>query len=328
MKFKRILVTGCAGFIGSKLVEQLLQFKNFKIVGIDNINNYYDINLKKNRLKFLKNKNFNFIKIDIKNKKKVLNNFKKYKYDFVFHFAAQAGVRYSVENPQKYFDSNILGHFNILEACKIYKPKILFFASSSSVYGDQKKFPINENFNTDKPKSFYAATKKCNEIMSYSYSQIYNLNVIGLRFFTVYGPFGRPDMTPFKFLNSFFEKKFIKIFNYGKHERDFTYIDDTIMMIFNLFKKYSKLKSLKGHFNIYNLAKGKSEKLTNYISKIESELNSTFKKKYIVQQIGDVEKTYADTRKLKKQINYIPKVDINSGISKFVKWYLEYYKKF
>ena len=182
MKFKRILVTGCAGFIGSKLVEQLLQFKNFKIVGIDNINNYYDINLKKNRLKFLKNKNFKFIKIDIKNKKKVLENFKQNKYDFIFHLAAQAGVRYSVENPQKYFESNILGHFNILEACREYKPKILFFASSSSVYGDQKKFPLKEEFNTDKPKSFYAATKKCTEIMSYSYSEIYKLRTIGLRF--------------------------------------------------------------------------------------------------------------------------------------------------
>tara|TARA_X000000950_G_scaffold184947_1_gene224032 strand:- start:49906 stop:50889 length:984 start_codon:yes stop_codon:yes gene_type:complete len=326
VKFKRILVTGCAGFIGSKLVEQLLQFKNFKIVGIDNINNYYDINLKKNRLKFLKNKNFKFIKIDIKNKKKVLENFKQNKYDFIFHLAAQAGVRYSVENPQKYFESNILGHFNILEACREYKPKILFFASSSSVYGDQKKFPLKEEFNTDKPKSFYAATKKCTEIMSYSYSEIYKLRTIGLRFFTVFGPYGRPDMTPYTFLNSYYARKFIKVFGFGEHERDFTYIDDTVNMILALFKKVKSKKS-KEKFEIFNVAKGNTSKLKTYISLIEKNLKIKFKKKYIKYQKGDLKKTYGDVTKINRLIKYSSQFDIKEGISKFTSWYTKYHKK-
>ena len=325
-KYKKALVTGCAGFIGSNLVSKLLKSKNLRVFGIDNINNYYDTNLKKNRLKLLKNKKFKFYKLNIQNKKKILNNFKINKYDYIFHFAAQAGVRYSVENPQKYFDSNIQGYFNILEACKIHKPKILFFASSSSVYGDQKKMPLNEKLKTDEPKSFYAATKKCNEIMSYSYSKIYNLNIIGLRFFTVYGPFGRPDMTPYTFLNNYFKKKAIKVFNYGKHERDFTYIDDTISSILSLFKFFEKKKNLNSFFEIFNVARGKSEKLLKYLNYIESSMNSRFKKIFIKSQIGDVEKTFATTKKINKLIKYRPKYSLKYGVSRFVNWYKNYHK--
>ena len=235
---KKILVTGCAGFIGYHLALKFLKLKNYKVFGIDNMNNYYDTNLKNDRLKILKkNKKFNFFKIDISNKKKLENNFFKFKYDYIFHMAAQAGVRYSILNPDIYFNSNFVGFYNVLECVKKFKIKHLYFASSSSVYGDKKKFPIKEDFRLDNPKSFYAASKICNEIMAKSYCNIYDINATGLRFFTVYGPYGRPDMTPYKFLNNFFLNKRIKVFNMGKHKRDFTFIDDIIEMIFRLFLK-------------------------------------------------------------------------------------------
>ena len=199
----KILVTGCAGFIGYHISQKLLKYKKYNVVGIDNIDNYYDINLKIDRLNFLKKKkNFQFKKIDISNKKKLLNLYNNYKFDVVLNLAAQAGVRYSIENPQKYFNSNLIGFFNILEASRIYKIKHLIFASTSSVYGNNKRFPLKENYNTDKPLSFYAATKKSNEVLAHSYSSIYNLPITALRFFTVYGPFGRPDMSLFKFVKS------------------------------------------------------------------------------------------------------------------------------
>lgn len=269
---EKILITGCAGFIGSSLANKLLINKNFSIYGLDNINSYYDLKLKKNRLKELvKNKNFKFFKIDISNKKSILKNFKRYKYNHVFHLAAQAGVRYSIENPEQYLNSNLIGFYNILEAIKINKVRNFYFASSSSVYGDKKKFPLSENFSTDFPKSFYAATKKCNEVMAYSYSSLYKIKTIGFRFFTVYGPKGRPDMTPFSFLNKYFKNQNIKVFNQGKHERDFTYIDDTINLILQIFKK-TKSKNFKSKFEIYNLAGGKPNKLMYYINLIEKKL--------------------------------------------------------
>ncbi len=323
---KKILITGCAGFIGNKLLRELIKSKKYNLHGIDNINNYYKTSLKKNRLALINDKSFTFYNIDICNKKKLLSNFKKNKYDYIFHLAAQAGVRYSIINPQKYFDSNIKGFFNILEACKIINPKILFFASSSSVYGDLKKMPLKEKDNTDKPKSFYAATKKCNEIMSYSYHHIYKLKIVGLRFFTVYGPFGRPDMTPFSFLDNFFKKRMIKVFNRGNHQRDFTYIDDSVKSVIHLFNYYEKQKK-KHLFEIYNIARGKPEKLSTYINEIEKKMSLKLKKKYVKRQLGDVIRTYASTKKINKIIKYRPQINLKMGINHFIEWYKSYHNK-
>jgi UDP-glucuronate 4-epimerase len=203
----------------------------------------------------------------------------------------------------------------------MFKPKLIFFASSSSVYGDQKKMPLTENTATDKPKSFYAATKKCNEIMSYSYSELYKLNIIGLRFFTVYGPYGRPDMTPYSFLIKHFKNKFINIFNYGNHKRDFTYIDDAINSIISLFKVFEKKKKLVSYFEIFNIARGNSKKLMDYIKLIELNIGKKIKKKFIKKQKGDVDETFASTKKVNKIINYKPKYNIENGIKKFVDWF-------
>jgi len=323
---KKILVTGCAGFIGSKLAIKLLELKKYKVYGIDNINDYYEKKLKKKRLShLLGNQNFKFYKFDLNNKNLLSKNFKKNGYDYVFNLAAQAGVRYSITNPRRYFDSNLSAYFNILDECRINKVKFLFFASSSSVYGDQKKMPLKESMNTDNPKSFYAATKKSNEIMSYSYSKIYKMNIIGLRFFTVYGPYGRPDMTPYSFLNNFYKKLPIKVFNFGKHKRDFTYIDDSINLVLLLFDALTK-KKLNSFFDIYNIAKGKSENLSDYLIYLEKEIQAKFKKNYVKKQLGDVKNTYADINKLKKITKYKAKVNLKTGVSKFVAWYKKYYK--
>jgi UDP-glucuronate 4-epimerase len=324
---EKILVTGCAGFIGSSLVKKLLSYDKFKVYGLDNINNYYDLRLKKDRLKKLtSNSNFKFYKIDILNKKKIIENFKMNNYKHVFHLAAQAGVRFSIEKPEEYLNSNIIGFYNILEAAKKTKLSNLYFASSSSVYGDKKKFPLSENFSTDFPKSFYAATKKCNEVMAYSYSNLYNIKMFGLRFFTVYGPYGRPDMTPFSFLTKHFNKKNIEIYNQGKHERDFTYIDDAINLIFKIFQK-TKKNSFKSNFEIFNVAGGKPNKLMNYIKVIEKKLDVKIRKKFIKKQAGDVIKTFANTKKTYLLTGYKSKFSIKSGISNFVDWYKKYYNK-
>ena len=232
----KILITGCAGFIGYHLSKKL-SLNNDKIFGIDNLNNYYDVDLKKKRLNNLSSKNFSFSKIDIKDYKNLKKFFKKNRFDIVYHLAAQAGVRYSIFNPETYFENNLKGFFNILECCREFKIKNLIFASTSSVYGKQKKFPLKEKYLTDKPLSFYAATKKCNEIMAYSYSQIYNLKCTALRFFTVFGPFGRPDMALYKFSNSIVKNKNLELYNSGNHTRDFTYIDDVIIYLERFKKK-------------------------------------------------------------------------------------------
>ena len=289
MNKKKILVTGCAGFIGSNLVDKLTNSKNNIVYGIDNLNNYYDHKLKKKRLKKLsKKKNFTLFKIDISSKKNILKNFSIIKYDYVFHLAAQAGVRYSINNPDTYLKSNLIGFYNILESAKKINVKLFYFASSSSVYGDKKKFPISEKFNTDTPKSFYAATKKCNEIIAHSYSHLYKMKIIGLRFFTVYGPLGRPDMTPFSFLNKHYQGKHIDIFNKGNHERDFTYIDDVINFILILFEKNQK--NMNSNYEIYNIGKGSPQKLLKYIGQIEKTSKINFKRNYIGPQSGDVKK--------------------------------------
>ena len=321
----KILITGCAGFIGFHVSLKLIKFKKYNVVGIDNINNYYDTKLKVNRLKLLKrNKNFSFKKIDISNKSKILNLYRNYKFDIVLNLAAQAGVRYSINNPQKYFDSNLKGFFNILEASRIYKIKHLIFASTSSVYGNNKKFPLEENFNTDKPLSFYAATKKSNEILAFSYSNIYKLPTTGLRFFTVYGPYGRPDMALFKFTKSILNNKKLELYNHGNHIRDFTYVDDVSNCIFKLINKPPKNEI---PFEIFNIGSNKPQKLMNFLQIITKNLNKKPKTIYKSMQKGDVIKSHASIKKINKKIYFKPKTKIAKGIENFIDWYKVYYKK-
>ena len=319
----KILITGAAGFIGYHLTLKFLNNK-FNVVGIDNINNYYDIDLKKNRIKELnKNKNFKFYKLDINNFKKSDEIIKKYKIKYIVHLAAQAGVRYSIKNPKTYFKSNLEGFFNILELSKINKVKHLIFASTSSVYGNNNNFPLNENEKTDTPLSFYAATKKANEIMAHSYSYIHKIPCTGVRFFTVYGPYGRPDMALFKFTKNIIENRTIELYNNGNHLRDFTYIDDIVDGIFSLTLKSPKKKI---PYDIFNIGNGNSNKLLSYLKQIENILQKKARTKKLPLQIGDIIKTHSSIKKIKQKTNYKPKTDINSGIKNFIEWYLDYYK--
>ena len=319
----KILVTGVAGFIGFHLVKKLLD-KKIIVYGIDNINDYYDIGIKKARLKELKrSKYFIFYFISLSNKQKINNIVKKNNISYIINLAAQAGVRYSITNPQEYFTSNIEGFFNILEISKENKIKHLIYASTSSVYGNNKKFPLNEESKTDQPLSFYAASKKTNEVMAYSYSNIYKLPTTGLRFFTVYGPFGRPDMALFKFTKSLFTNKHISLFNNGNHSRDFTYIDDIVEGIFLLIKKPSN-KIIP--YNIFNIGSNAPKKLNLFIKIIEKLVNKKSKIKKLPLQLGDVKKTHASINKLTKYVGYKPKYNITIGIKKFVDWYIKYYK--
>ena len=322
---KNILVTGCAGFIGFHLSLALLKNKNFKVYGIDNLNNYYDQKLKKDRLKILKkDKRFNFYKIDIEDEKRIFSNFKNNKYHYVVHLAAQAGVRHSISTPKPYLQTNILGFFNVINASRIFKVAHFLYASTSSVYGDSKNFPLRENFETSKPNSFYAATKKSNEIIAYSYSHIYNLKTTGLRFFTVYGPYGRPDMALFKFTKGITENKKIELFNNGRHIRDFTYIDDVVDSIIKLINP--KIKN-SNNFEILNIGSGNPQRLMVFLKAIEKSLNKKSKKVFKKFQMGDVYKTHASVAKLDKTIKYRPKFTIMRGIDEFVDWYKRYFKK-
>ena len=319
----KILVTGCAGFIGFHLSNKLLLNNNFAVYGIDNLNQYYDINLKRDRLKILKKNKINFFKIDIRNSKKIKENFKKHKYNYVIHLAAQAGVRYSIENPKAYITNNIDGFFNILDNSRLFNVKHFIYASTSSVYGDNKSFPLNEELKTDSPMSFYAATKKSNEVMAHSYSNIFNFPTTGLRFFTVYGPYGRPDMSLFKFTKGILNKSPIDLFNNGNHVRDFTYIDDVISAILKLIKRPS-IKKIP--YAIYNIGSSKPESLKYFISEIEKNLKIKSISNFMSIQKGDVLKTHADTIKIKKEINFKPKYNIKKGIKSFINWYKNYYK--
>jgi len=321
---KKILVTGCYGFIGFSLILKLSKIKEYDIFGIDNIDNYYDVNLKKNRGRILIDiKNFTFFKIDIGDYRKLDINFQENKYDVVINLAAQAGVRYSLENPAVYFESNIKGYFNILELSKLYKISHLIFASSSSVYGDKNKFPLREIENTDFPISFYAASKKTNEIMSYSYSYTHKLPITGLRLFTVYGPYGRPDMALEKFTRNILNNKIIKIFNFGKNYRDFTYIDDVTQSIKLLINKPSKSKI---PYQIFNIGNGKSVNIMQYINLISSTLGKKVKSRFISRQQSDVKKTHSNIDMLIKKIKYAPKTKLKFGIEMYIKWHKEYYK--
>tara|TARA_B100001093_G_C26850807_1_gene1025061 strand:- start:2977 stop:3948 length:972 start_codon:yes stop_codon:yes gene_type:complete len=319
-----ILVTGCAGFIGFHLCKTLNENKKNKVYGIDNLNNYYDVKLKNKRLDILKkSKNFCFYKIDIKNIIKLEKNFNANKYDIVINLAAQAGVRHSINNPKTYLDSNIIGFFNVLEVCRNNNIKHLIFASTSSVYGDSKKFPLKEEYNTDRPMSFYAATKKSNEVMAYSYSYIHKLKITGLRFFTVFGPFGRPDMALFKFTKAIFENKKIHLYNNGNHIRDFTYIDDLISMIIKIINKPPNKKI---PFEIFNMANSQPTKLLKFISEINKYLNKRIKFKKMPMQLGDVKKTHAHTAKINNVIKKDKKTKLNIAIYNFIEWYKDYHK--
>ena len=338
-----ILVTGIAGFIGFHLTKKLLA-KGYDVVGIDNINNYYDINLKNDRLKELglkrKEKNWNstisnlkFYNIDISDRKSLSQIFSENKINAVCNLAAQAGVRYSIENPDAYIQSNIIGFQNIIECCRNFGIKNFSYASSSSVYGGNENLPFSENDIVDSPISLYAATKKSNELVAYTYSHLYGISTTGLRFFTVYGPWGRPDMALFLFVRAILDNKPINVFNNGEMLRDFTYIDDivegVIRVIENPAKSPSKKSSLnptKAPYKIYNIGNNNPVKLMDFIKAIENSLNKKFEINFMPLQPGDVPKTYANVDLLVKELNYKPNTPIQKGIDNFIKWYLQYYK--
>jgi UDP-glucuronate 4-epimerase len=312
----KILVTGAAGFIGFNLSEYLLKNTNINIIGIDNLNNYYDVNLKKKRIKLLKkNKKFNFFKIDLTDQKKLSKIFKKYKFDFVFNLAAQAGVRYSIDHPRKYLDANIVGFFNIIENCKKYKINRLFYASSSSVYGENKKFPLKE---TEKifPKNIYGLSKKINEEISFIYNNFYNLKLTGLRFFTVYGEWGRPDMMMLKYIDCYYKKKVFKLHNFGNHTRDFTYIKDVVKILFKLIKNNKKLKNN----DVLNICSNNPINLSNVISFMKKN-NIKPKIAKISLQKADILKTHGDNKKLFKYIGKIKFNNWKSSIKSLIFWY-------
>ena len=314
-----ILVTGAAGFIGFHTCL-LLQTKH-KVYGLDNLNNYYDVNLKKSRLKILKkNKDFEFLKTDIQNKN-LHNKFKRIKLDIIINLAAQAGVRHSLKDPFSYIDSNILGQINLLEFAKKIKIKKFIYASSSSVYGGNEKMPFSVKHRVDKPISLYAASKKSTELLAECYSHLFKIKCIGLRFFTVYGPWGRPDMATFIFTKKILENKKINIFNYGNMKRDFTYIDDIV-------KGIKGAVNLKGDYKhkIYNLGNNKPEDLKRFISIIEKNLKVKAKRNLLPIQPGDVAKTSANIDESRRELNFNPKTSIDEGIPKFIEWYKQYYK--
>ena len=327
----KILVTGAAGFIGFHLVEALLS-DNHEVCGLDNINNYYDPSLKKLRLNNIENhvksSNFKFIKADISDREIMKKLFDENSFEIVVNLAAQAGVRYSIENPDAYVDSNLIGFANILEGCRKIKIKHLIYASSSSVYGMNNLQPFNTNDKTDYPISFYAATKKSNEVMAHAYSHLYNIPTTGLRFFTVYGPYGRPDMAYFKFTNAITNGEPIEIYNNGLMERDFTYIDDVILGIIALINKTPKpsnnnISASKAPHKIYNIGNNNPITLRRFINAIESAVGKKAIEKLLPMQQGDVPLTYADIEELYNDINFRPTTKIEEGIFEFVKWYKE-----
>lgn len=312
----KILITGSAGFIGFNLCSFLLQNSNYHIVGIDNLNNYYDVSLKIKRLKVLNHyKNFKFLKADITNKLTIDKVFKKYKFDFVFNLAAQAGVRYSIHHPRKYIDTNILGFFNIVDACKKYKVKRLFYASSSSVYGENSNFPLSESEKVF-PKNIYGLTKKINEEISYIYNKFYKLKTTGLRFFTVYGEWGRPDMMMVKFIDCFFKKKTFNLHNFGKHSRDFTYIEDVVQIMFKLLKNNNKLKDNE----VLNICSNKPISLKEIIDFLK--INKIIPKiKKVPLQKADIIKTHGNNSRLLKYIKHSKFSDWKVSIIKVIDWY-------
>ena len=334
LKKSKILITGCAGFIGFHVCKKFLE-KNYVVYGLDNINKYYDINLKKNRIKQLKKfKKFKLFKIDLSNKTQLKKIFKNYSFSKVINLAAQAGVRYSLINPESYVKSNLIGFFNLIELSKTHKIKHFIYASTSSVYGMNNKQTLSEKDPVDHPIQFYAATKRSNELIAHSYSHLFNLPTTGLRFFTVYGPWGRPDMALFLFTKNILKNKPINVFNYGNHVRDFTYVEDIAKSVYLISNKTPHKKKNKkkyyafessAPFRVLNIGNNKPVKLLNYIKQIELKLKKKAIKRYLPLQKGDIKKTLSDSSLLSKIIKFKPKTSIKHGINKFIDWYLDYY---
>ena len=338
-----VLVTGAAGFIGVFLIKKLLETRNDTIVGIDNLNDYYDVSLKEERLKMLSSfKKFTFIKGDLADKSFIDKLFKDYQFDIVVNLAAQAGVRYSIDHPDVYIQSNIIGFYNILEACRYHPVKHLVYASSSSVYGGNTKIPFSTDDKVDNPVSLYAATKKSNELLAHAYSKLYNIPTTGLRFFTVYGPMGRPDMAYFSFTNKLIKGETIEIFNYGNCKRDFTYVDDIVDGIIKVMDKAPVKKDGEDGlpippYKIYNIGNNNPENLLDFVQILSEELvrakvlpsdyDFEAHKKLVAMQKGDVPITYADTSDLEKDFGYKPSTSLREGLRKFAEWYYAFYCK-
>lgn len=331
----KVLITGAAGFIGSHLSKRLIKEGN-EVIGIDNLNDYYSPQLKKDRLVEIGEENFKFVKTDLEDLEIVTETFKQYKPEVVINLAAQAGVRYSLENPHAYINSNVVGFTNILEACRHNEVEHLIYASSSSVYGANTSKPFATSDNIDHPLSLYAATKKSNELFAHTYSHLYGLPTTGLRFFTVYGPWGRPDMALFLFTDAIVNDRPIDVFNYGKMMRDFTYVDDIVESITRLTKKPAQPNpdwsgdnpdpsSSYAPYKIYNIGNNSPVRLMEFIEAIENKLGKEAKKNYLPLQPGDVPETYANVDDLFKNIDFQPQTSIQDGVNNFIDWYLEYY---
>ena len=333
--FMKYLVTGAAGFIGFHVSKRLLQ-AGHQVVGIDNLNDYYDVNLKQARLNLLQSPQFSFHKIDLADRSMMETLFADEKFDRVIHLAAQAGVRYSIENPHAYAESNLMGHLNILEGCRHHKVQHLLYASSSSVYGLNRKMPFSTDDSVDHPVSLYAATKKANELMSHTYSHLYSVPTTGLRFFTVYGPWGRPDMALFKFTKAMIEGKSIDVYNYGKMKRDFTYIDDIVEAIIRLQDKIPQPNTewtvesgtpatSSAPYRVYNIGNSSPVELMDYITALEEALGIEAEKNMMPMQPGDVLETSAETQPLYDLVNFKPQTSVKDGVKKFVDWYRKFY---
>lgn len=335
----KILVTGAAGFIGAAVSQYLIN-RGDQVVGIDNINDYYDINLKHARLNEIKSSTaadlFSFVEMGVEERDKMAVLFEEHKFDRVVHLAAQAGVRYSLENPNAYVDSNIVGFVNILEGCRHNKVEHLVYASSSSVYGANETMPFSELHNVDHQVSLYAASKKANELMAHTYSHLYNLPTTGLRFFTVYGPWGRPDMALFKFTKAILEGKTIQVYNYGNHRRDFTYIDDIVEGVIRSLDNVAKPNeswdgsnpdpsTSKAPYKVYNIGAQTPVHLLKFIETLESALGIEAKKELLPIQPGDVPDTYADVSSLVADTGYQPSTNVETGVKAFVHWYRNFY---
>ena len=332
----KILITGAAGFIGSHLSKRLLA-RGDHVVGLDNLNNYYDVKLKKARLSQLENQgNFKFVKLEIADREGIANLFAREKFHKVMNLAAQAGVRYSIDNPHAYVDSNIVGFVNLLEGCRHHHVKHLVFASSSSVYGLNTNMPFSVHHNVDHPISLYAATKKANELMAHTYAHLYQLPTTGLRFFTVYGPWGRPDMALFKFTKAILENQPIDVYNHGLMKRDFTYIHDIVEGVMRVIDKIPQANptwsgdkpdpcTSLAPYQLYNIGNNNPVELLHYIETLEKALGKTAKKNMLPLQAGDVPSTYADIADLEQNIGFKPQTSVEEGIGHFVEWYKDYY---
>jgi len=334
----KVLLTGAAGFIGHSVCLSLLA-RGDTVVGVDNLNDYYDVSLKQARLESIyaqpNAKNFTFVKLDLAEQNPTARLFEAEKPDRVIHLAAQAGVRYSLENPHAYINSNIVAFTNVLEACRAIQPRHLVFASSSSVYGGNTKLPFSESDNVDHPVSLYAATKKANELMAHTYSHLFGIPATGLRFFTVYGPWGRPDMSPFLFADAILNDKPIKVFNHGDMMRDFTYIDDIVEGVIRVLDKpatpeTSKTNALETNtgapYRLFNIGNNQPEQLMDFIGMLENAFGKTAQKEFLPMQAGDVKATYADTSALEAWVGFKPNTPLKLGVEKFVAWYRQYYR--